>query len=939
MKCNNRFKNIKKQVNSINYINKIRYNYSYKYINDAIKTIQKNFRIYKTNNNRENFKNNIDKERYFLNNNLIKEFNNMNNNCNDHLENHNNEENRKIKNNNNDDNEDNEDKEYSIKNNNIDYFVSQKNNIIQKNNLKKESIKNSINLKRNEIIDSNDEIGKINNKGNIQNKEKKNNNNEEIQPLGNNGNKKNNNKIPYIDIINQNKESKNDNHNNLKNQQKKDMINYNILKDIITDKKEKKYNNNIKLLKFLNIINKCLYFYPFKKIIYYINPHNFNLPKISICYITKEKALIQNNIKKDKINNNEIEKIEIQLNKNSDYIEKTYRKPIINGKSFKYHYYYSNNPYSYMNICYISKIIIKNNNIYESIKNYSKINNLKNNELIKRKAKTNISKAFSRDKNDYINNIFNETNNNNNNEIKKLIKNLKNGHFISKKIFKKNNKDIIKIQRQFRQITFPKNKVFKRPSYTYTDYKNLINGENDLFDTENVQATIILNKDKKKKPIESNEFFNKPNSSKKDVKENLNGINKNANNLKLIRENENKSSDYLLNHNIPNNDLLNEDYNEQENNLDESDSEIITKIKLNYDSQSKNVNENNEDYNNYIIKQFNSSKEFFYITKIRKNNYFKYLTKLQNSYKNHLYLKKAKNNFSNINAFQKPKNNECFLSIQRFIKTKSDRYMFIYNPKLKFFIFLLKLLITKNIQEYIFKEIKDKKNDNNKKNKNYFGFPFYIRAIQRVLNYLNKNNNSNRKVFLFFNEIFNYGNNKYKSILTKLCFLSKKERSQLINSNLFTGYEENELINFLCDFSDFDKNLNNEEFITERLGKTRLNDTNIFTLVKFIDIEYENLVKGEYCLKCFNNINKCKCFKYKNKDENEDINDQENIMEDDFEIFDNELNDDESFSIKRKINFFNYTNYDSPENSLIKTKSNLNKNNNKKLMDIVLQNE
>ena len=84
------------------------------------------------------------------------------------------------------------------------------------------------------------------------------------------------------------------------------------------------------------------------------------------------------------------------------------------------------------------------------------------------------------------------------------------------------------------------------------------------------------------------------NPSNKDVKENLNGINKNLNNL--------------FNHNKHNDDLLNENENEQENNLDESNSEIITKIKLNYDSQkeNKNENENNEDYNSYIIKQFNS---------------------------------------------------------------------------------------------------------------------------------------------------------------------------------------------------------------------------------------------------------------------------------------------------------------------------------------------
>ena len=938
IKYDNRLAGVKKKLISFNYIDKIRYRNSYKYINDAIKAIQKNFRIYKANKLNKNLDNN---KQYCLNNNLKKDVKNKDNkekNHFDYLENLNNEENKRSVYNK-DVKEVNDSSGYNIKNNKS-YFESQNNNIIpqkNENNPQKKEEKNSIvnnsliNSKRNKEVNNKDKIGNINNKekkDSNENKEKKFNNDKDLLPLGNNGNKKNINKRSYNNIINNKNENKNDNQNNKTNQRKKDIINYNILKDIINYKNETKKNNN-KILEFLNIINKCLYSYPFKKFIYYCNLPTYNLPKILICYITKEKELIKR-IKfqkyKNKINNNIIEKIEIQINNNEDYIEKIYRKPIINGKSFKYQYYFSNNPYSQMNICYISKINIKNNNIYESIKNYNKINNLKFNKLNNGKIKTqnNISKIFSRDINDYI--IINNNTNETNIYINKIKKVLKNGYFISKKIFKKKNKDIIKIQRQFRQLAFPKNKVFKRPSYTYTDYKKLINGENDLFDTENVQAMIILNKEKKKKFIKSKELSN---SSKKDVKEELNGINKNINNL--------------LNHSKPSNDLLNEIYNEQENNLDESDSEIITKIKLNYDSIKENKNDNNniENCNNFIIKQFNSSKDIFYITKKRKINYIKNLTKLQNLYKNHLYLKKSKNNFTNINTFQKPKNKNCFLSIQRFIKTKTDRYMFIYNPKLKYFIFLLKLFIIKNIQEYIFKLIKDKIIYNNRKDK-YFGFPFYIRAIQRVINFLNRNNNSNRKVILFFNEIFIYDNNKFKYILNKLCFLSKKEKSQLINSNIFTGYEENELIHFLCDFSDFDKNLNNEEFITERLGKTKLNDTNIFTLIKFIDDEYENLVNGEYCLKCFNNINICKCFKYKNIDEIEkdDINDQENCMEEDFEIFDRELNDDESFNSKRKINCFNYnTNNDNIVNLLIKTKSNLNKNNYKKLMDIIIPNE
>jgi hypothetical protein len=247
------------------------------------------------------------------------------------------------------------------------------------------------------------------------------------------------------------------------------------------------------------------------------------------------------------------------------------------------------------------------------------------------------------------------------------------------------------------------------------------------------------------------------------------------------------------------------------------------------------------------------------------------------------------------------------------------------------------------VQDYLFRIIKNKSFDLNAIK--YFGFPFYIRTIQRVKKYLlYKKNKPNKKVSLFFNEIFDYKNSKYNNILNKLCFLTKKEKMQLVNSNLYTGYEENQLIHFLCDFSQFDKNVNNENFIIERLRNMRLNDTNIFTLVKFIDYEYENLVKGVYCLKCYNYINICKCFSNNNiiKKEKEfeigDNNSDIDMEEEDFEIIDNELNDDEDLDTKKQINCFDYNTNDNQGNILIKTKSKINKKNNEKIYDFIVAN-
>ena len=935
VKFRKKFKIIK-NLNTKCYISKNCYKYSFRYINESIKKIQNNYRIYK-NRNKENNNQNYNA----INNNSIK--NNLTNK-----------------------NEVSDDKninnKYDDDNDNINSY---KNAIINSS-------------ERNELINSKDDKNIKNNNGNIMLIKNKNNEsdyyNYNYSEIEKNLNKKNNkNKIEKKNINNGKNANLMKNNNNCHNttinknkSEKKDKIDYNILNDIISFQNVNKNNNdninknNKKIIKFINLINRHFLSYICNKIKYYINQPIFIKPKIMIYFMTKENIVKKQNQQYNNLKDNKIQKLEIEINNNSDYIEKIYRKPIINGRSFKYQYYFSNNPYSYMNVSYISKIIIKNNDIYSQIYNYyqniNNINNAKkpiqilkelknNNEnlesYISSRRNSNTSKRNSRlslshlSERKRLSKFFI-----NNKNIIQIAKNYSNGYFISKKIFNYPKKDIIKIQKNLRKMTLTKNKIFKRPSYTYVDKKNLTNIDNESknFDTENVKAMIIVNNNKKK-PTKDEDMLDFSNSYKNSKNEFEGKKILNINNLEKINKRENIFDDYL------NNNINLEKDNNNEESI--SDSAIIAKIKLNYDSSSDK--ENNNEENNFIIKQDNNSKDIFCITKIRRINSMKYINKIQRAYKYHLYLKNNKNNFTNINiiAYQKPKNNYCYCSIDRLIETKTDRFMFIYNPKIKYLIFILNLFITKNVQDYTFKVIKNK-NKNVDKNKNYFAFPFYIQTIKRVINYLKKkkNENINKKVFLFFNEIFNLNNsndnnNRAKSILSKLCFLSKKDSSQLINYNLFTGYEENELINFLCDFSEFDKNLNNEEFIIERLKRTKLNNTNIFTLIKLIDFEYANLVKGEYCFKCYNYENSCKCYAYinKNKDElnhkyNEDIN-----MEEDYEMSDSELNDDEEIKTNRKINCFCYnTNSDNKENILI-IETKLNENKSKKIIDIIIPKE
>ena len=273
---------------------------------------------------------------------------------------------------------------------------------------------------------------------------------------------------------------------------------------------------------------------------------------------------------------------------------------------------------------------------------------------------------------------------------------------------------------------------------------------------------------------------------------------------------------------------------------------------------------------------------------------------------------------------------------------------FIFNKKvndnknnLYYFILLIHLFLTKNIQEYIFPIIKQRKVNSYKNN---YYYPFYIKAIKKMINYLQKSIEPNKKISLFFEEIFQFKQSKEKNILNKLCFLEEKNKNKLINTNIFASSEEKDLINYLCDFSEFDKNIKNEKFIAERLKQTKLNNTNIFTLIKLIDFEYNSFVEGIYCYKCYNELSKCKCIESKDKNNiSNDYSSQNNKSKDNYKSEDNLTIDELDFNSNstinnRQINYFGYNIEETKKdnNILIKTKTMNNENNNQKLLDIIL---
>ena len=355
----------------------------------------------------------------------------------------------------------------------------------------------------------------------------------------------------------------------------------------------------------------------------------------------------------------------------------------------------------------------------------------------------------------------------------------------------------------------------------------------------------------------------------------------------------------------------------------ESESSSYGKMKLYYNTETdKNLMNNISDSNDSNFESLNNnhSKNIYYITKNRKIDNAKRIQKIQNLYKIHL---NSQNSYAFLSVYQVQKGKCCFISKNRLIKFSLEKY--------KYFIYLLKLFFVKNSQEYLFKTLK---NISEGKNETIiFKFPFYIRALIRIQKFLiDTNQEPDNCVYLY--EIFKCKNNNIScSILKNICYLSIKDKKLLINTNIFPFEDKEKLINFLCCLIEFEGNFDKimsekerKKFLGERLEKAQLKNTNIFSLLKFIDTENENLNNGKYCKQCYQENNFCKC---SSNSENDDKS-----MEDDFQTLDIDLDDEaESLNIKKKINYFDYTSNNNQGNTLIKTKFD---KNNKKLLDEII---
>jgi hypothetical protein len=279
---------------------------------------------------------------------------------------------------------------------------------------------------------------------------------------------------------------------------------------------------------------------------------------------------------------------------------------------------------------------------------------------------------------------------------------------------------------------------------------------------------------------------------------------------------------------------------------------------------SKNFKNNNND----ILRNISNANKLK--KQMKSNNKIKSRQRKDNIISLGLYL--SKEYYKKIYKKEKIKN--CFITKS----IKNPENIRQINTKL---LLLTTLFITKNIQQYIFNLLKNKQED--------FEYPFYLLTLNRVIKYLQSANYKGKNVKFVFEKIFSDLNSNNYAKKDLILLITPERENHLCNINIYNNIEQ-DFLNYMHGFSKFDKKLNNEKFLNVRLNNSIFQNTNIFTITKFIDTEFDNLINGKYCYKCYLDLDVCKCFK-----SNDELTD---------EALDIGLNDD--YNPKNSIKYFEY---------------------------------
>ena len=249
-----------------------------------------------------------------------------------------------------------------------------------------------------------------------------------------------------------------------------------------------------------------------------------------------------------------------------------------------------------------------------------------------------------------------------------------------------------------------------------------------------------------------------------------------------------------------------------------SDICYITKIK--YELKIKRYRKGNKlkklkDHNKNIIK-----------------NYFINISANENT-----ILKFKRINRSNISEDKKQEN----LNIKSNNKKIYQKNYINWND----FILYLNQVIIKNVEQFIFYKIKNNGKCNYKK-------IIFFSLIKRIINIYNNllNNEYNNIELFYIIKLINTNlskNIEYFNKYNYISFIPKKAEDNLINTQIFP--DDNYLLNFLLILIKLEHgnfaHINIKQILCELLMKYKLNSRNIYTIIRYADFLYEQMIKNE----------------------------------------------------------------------------------------------
>ena len=435
-------------------------------------------------------------------------------------------------------------------------------------------------------------------------------------------------------------------------------------------------------------------------------------------------------------------------------------------------------------------------------------------------SQKNILQKIQKEK--VIDNNNNNKDNNIDNENSLYQKNMINGERIEEKYINLNNKKNIPYNRDIKingeMINLNKNNL----ENLYKKEDNDNNNDNNEITNEQNYIAGKSNKNSRNNDNDDDTYMNnyKKNSQNYENIPTSFGTNDNLNNNKtktsynMIEKSENL---------VENKTLINTQ--ENSNSIDnKNDKEEYEQNKTNID------NKKNKDINNYIQTAYQI-------------NIYKEEDKIN-------ALKNKANQYYMINILDKMKN----------IRNKND-------------IYILKMLIQrikKNVNQYVFQLIKlnyyvdknqknkvdNKHNDfENKKNMDYEYEKqnFFFNTIKRHLkiNKIDNNLESNNEVVnLLKTNIPEYFDND--SLKNYIPYINKKLETNLINTELFL-FDDDKLADYIYKCYKIERNILTitPQIIKARLIKNPLKYQNLFSITRYMDNLYKDVINGNMCQKCY----------------------------------------------------------------------------------------